>query len=162
MFTRKSFVLAVLFVALAAAGCAPVTGGSSARHPLAVDRGVTEVSPGETVYLVVTSELRELGFTDADLDSVLFVNETERRRSARADNWMRVTPVRVPAWWDVTLDSSRFVQESTGNTTRTTVQSVLRVAVPATASLGPAELRLELHGRRDSTVVQVPLRVRHY
>lgn len=158
----RQVALAVLLLTLAVAGCAPVTGGSSARHPLAVGAGVTEVAPGETVYLIVVSEPRELGFNDTDLDSVLFVNETERRRSARADNWMRLTPVRVPAWWDVTLDTSRFVQESSGSSTRTTVQSVLRVTVPAAASLGPAELRLELHGRRDSTIVQVPLRVRQY
>lgn len=149
----------ILIPLLLLAACAPAVSGSSARQPLRLGGSVTEVAPGQTLYVLTVHTLPELGFNDGDLDSVLFVNETADRASGRADTWMGLNPLRVPAWWDVGLDTSRFVRE-TGS--RTTVQSVLRINVPTAAQLGSTELVLELEGRRSATVVRIPLRVRQH
>lgn len=155
---RLSFILIPL---LLLAACAPAVSGSSARQPLRLSGSVTEAVPGQTLYVLTVHTLAELGFNAGDLDSVLFVNETADRASGRADTWMDLKGLRVPAWWSVELDTSRFVRETAGGG-RTTVQSVLRIDVPASAQLGSTELLLELEGRRSSTVVRVPLRVRQH
>lgn len=151
--------LPILLPLLLLAACAPAVTGSSARQPQRLSNSVIEVVPGQTLYVLSVNTLAELGFNEGDLEAVLFVNETADRASARADNWMGVTPVRVPAWWNVGLSTSRFVTE---RTVQTTVQSVIRIDIPTNAQLGGTELLLDLDGRRSSTSVRVQLRVRQH
>lgn len=153
-------ILFIMLPLLLLAACAPATSGSSARQPAELGRGVIEVHPGETLYVRSVHTLSELGFNDGDLEGVLFVNETAQRASGRAEPWLDVKPLRVPAWWNVGLSAGRFVREMSVTGDRTTVQVVIRIDVPQNAQLGQNDLRLEVEGRRKSAVVQVPLRVR--
>ena len=153
-------ILLILLPLLLLAACAPAVSGSSARQPTELGRGVIEVQPGETIYVLSVHTLAELGFTDGDLEGVLFVNETAQRASGRADPWLNVKPLRVPAWWNIGLSGARFVREMRGGGDTTTVQAVIRIDVPGNAQLGQTDLRVEVQGRRDSAAVQVPLRVR--
>ena len=153
-------ILLFIVPLLLLAACAPAASGSSARQPAELGRGVIEVLPGETVYVLSVHTLDELGFNDGDLEGVLFVNETAQRASGRADPWLDIRPLRVPAWWTVGLSGARFVREMAGGRDTTSVQAVIRIDVPANAQLGQNDLRLEVEGRRESAVIQVPLRVR--
>lgn len=152
-------LIPMLLLALLAA-CAPATLGSSARHPLPLGDVPLEVTPGSSVHVLVTHQLDQLGFRPSDMAPVLFRSESTSRASGPADNWMSLTPVRVPAHWQVRLEAARFVQETAGAGHRTTVQSVIRVDVPQTSALGEQQVRVQLNGRRGSAPVTINLRVR--
>lgn len=154
--TRLPVFVLLLLAVLAA--CAPALDGGSSRKPVEIGRGSIEMAPGTTVYLLATHKLADLGFREDDLAVVQFVNETPNRSSGRADTWMKVEPLRLPFGWEAGLSTARFVLESGRDPV---VQSVIRVTVPASAGLGPAELRLKLAGRRSDVTVNVPVRVRH-
>jgi len=153
---RVPFIGALLLL-LVLGACAPATAGGSVRQPLELGRETVEVNPGTSVYLLTRNSLKELGFREGELDVVQFVSETASRSSGRADPWMGLEPVRVPVGWNVSLATARFVHEAGEDIT---VQSVIRVDVPAGADLGPVQLRLELQGRRSPVSLTVPLRVR--
>lgn len=150
------FVL--LLLAAISTACAPAVSGSSVRQPYDISRGLLEVTPGTSVFLLVSHRLDELGFRDGDLEVVNFVSETATRTSGRAGSWLKLQPVRLPARWRADLEAARFVKEAGQDAT---VQTVIRVDIPADAGLGPTELRFTLEGRRSSQSVSVPLRVRY-
>ena len=151
---------APLLLVLLLAACMPASQGSSVRQPLPLGTTPIEVTPGETVHVLVVRTMSELGFRDTDLAPVLFRSETATRSSGAADNWMSVTPVRVPVHWQVNLAAARFVQEMNGNRLTTTVHSVIEVQVPQTSGLGNQQVRLQLNGRRSGVAVTIPFRVR--
>lgn len=153
--------IAALAVLLLMAACVPATSvSSSVRMPVALGTDVIEVSPGESLYLLSVHTLEELGFRDSDMDILHFVNETAQRASARASNWTSVSPIRLPAWWEVSLDTARIVSDSSGRGARHSVQAVIRIDVPVQAALGPVTLRVSLDGRRESVPLTIQLRVR--
>ncbi len=145
---------------LALTACAPTVQGSSSSFPVPLTSGVIEVTPGQSLYVLAVHSLSELGFNEGDLATVLFVNEGSRRSSGRVGSHIAVTPVRVPAYWRVSLADARFVYETVGAGIRTTVQTVLLLQVPADADLGVTEVRVRIDGRRDAATVRIPLRVR--
>ena len=148
----------LLLLAAISTACAPAVSGSSVRQPYDIGRGLLEVTPGTSVFLLVSHGLGDLGFRDGDLEVVNFVSETSTRTSGRAGTWLKLRPVRLPVRWRAELEAARFVKEAGKDTT---VETVIRVDIPAGAGLGPTELRFTLEGRRASQSVNVPLRVRH-
>src|SRR5690625_1348474 len=159
---RSLTISTALSLVFLLAACVPAAGGnqSSPRQPLELTGARIEVSPGETVYVLSVHTMSELGFRDSDLDSLQVVPESATRRSARVTNWTAIRPVRVPPWWDVSLADARIVTEGSGRSVQRTVQALIRIDVPAQATLGPAELRLSLSGRREAVQLSIPLRVR--
>lgn len=159
---KKVAQLALLaFAALALlAACAPATAGGSVRSPLVLGQPLPEVTPGQTIYLVSVHTLRDLGFRDEHLEVVIFTSESGNRASGRATNWVDVTPVRVPPFWSVTHEGSRFVQTASGHDVLTTVEVTMRIDIPSDSPLGQQQLVVRIDGRGGGANVTIPLRVR--
>lgn len=154
---RKPALYILLALALVLAACAPVVSGSSARQPLLLPGTErVEVHPGEDVFLLSIRSPAELGFRDVDLDGLQWRPESSQRSSARISHRLNLELVRVPAHWQVSIASARAVRQAG----QQSIEVVLQVAVPASAGLGPADLRVSLEGRRNTAQLTIPLRVR--
>jgi|GEM_PF-6511507 len=153
---RKPALYILLGLALVLAACAPVVSGSSARQPLLLGTERVEVHPGEDVFLLSIRSPAELGFRDVDLDGLQWRPESSQRSSARISHRLNLELVRVPAHWQVSIASARAVRQAG----QQSIEVVLQVAVPASAGLGPADLRVSLEGRRNTAQLTIPLRVR--
>src|SRR5690625_2404630 len=181
---RKPALYILLALALVLAACAPVVSGSSARQPLLLPGPErVEVHPGEGVFLLSIRSPAELGFRDVQLDGLQWRPDARQRSSARSSrrldpapfrvpaHWrpessprgsapishrLNLEPGRVPAHWQVSTASPRAVRQAG----QQSLEVVLQVAVPASAGLGPADLRVSLEGRRNTAQLTIPLRVR--